>query len=143
MKCFPGESYNGRHVHKHNKYVTLNSTAHRALEDMKAMEAVFSCDSIKAVLSKLTVQSHAQIVAYWQEKSKEWLGMHQFVTHMGRDYTRTMAIHLNKWDLQYDKLQDIFHSSKSDEASFNDHLIEAGVTRAWCNKLWFNFSKSL
>ena len=91
------------------------------------MEAVFSCNSMKAVLSKLTVQSHAQIVAYWQEKSKEWLGAQQFVTHMGRDCTRTMAIRLNEWDLQYDKLQDIFHSCKSDEALFHDHLIKAGV----------------
>ena len=43
------------------------------MEDVKAMEAVFSSDLTKTVLSKLSVRSHAQIISYWQQKSKEWL----------------------------------------------------------------------
>ena len=61
------------------------------------MEAVFSSDFMKDVLSKLSVQAHAQIVTYWQQKRKEWLNTQQFVTLMGRDCTQTMAAYLNEW----------------------------------------------
>ena len=112
------------------------------MEDVKAMEAVFSSDLMKAVLSKLSVRSHAQIVSYWQQKSKEWLNAQQFVTHMGRDCTRTMAVRLNEWGLRYEDLSEIFDKCKPDEASFHANLLEAGVTRRpWRSKLWLHFSK--
>ena len=66
------------------------------MDDVKAMVAVFSRDLMKTVLSKLSVRSHAQIVSYWQQKSKERLNAQQFVTHRGRDCTRTMAVSLNE-----------------------------------------------
>ena len=69
------------------------------MEDVKAMVAVFSSDLMKTVLSKLSVRSHAQIVSYWQQKRKEWVNAQQFVTHMGRDCTQTMAVHLNEGGL--------------------------------------------
>ena len=54
------------------------------MEDVKAMVAVFSSDLLKTVLSQLTFQSQAQILSYWQDRSKEWLDAQQFVTKMGR-----------------------------------------------------------
>jgi len=112
------------------------------MEDVKAMKAVFSSNLMKTVLSQLTIRSHAQIVAYWQERIKEWLGAQQFVTHMGRDCTQTMAVRLNKWDLTYDRLRETFDKCKTDEASFHHHLLEAGVSRrAWQSKIWLHFSK--
>ena len=130
-------------THKHNKHLTfIHSIAHRAMADVKAMEAVFSSDLMKDVLSKLSIQTHAQIVTYWQQKSKEWLSAQQFVTHMGRDCTRTMAVRLNEWGLRYDDLRDIFDNYKTDEASFHSHLLEAGVARRpWRSKLWQHFLK--
>ena len=112
------------------------------MEDVKAMEAVFSSDLMKTVLSQLTIRNHPQIVAYWQERSNEWLGAQQFVTHMGRECSRTMALRLNERDLTYDKLRDIFDNCNAEETSFHDHLRKAGVTRkAWRNKLWLHFTE--
>ena len=117
-------------------------TAHQAIEDVNAMEAVFNSDLLKAVLPQLTIRNHAQIVSYWQGKSKEWLDTQQYVMHIGRDRTKTMAVRLNEWGLMYHKLKDIFNECKADEALFHHHLVEAGVTRkAWRSKLWFHFSK--
>ena len=101
-------------------YAMLNFTAHHAMEDVKAMEAVFSSDLMKTVFSQLTIQSHPQIVAYWQERSKEWLGAQQFVAHMGRECTGTMALRLNERDLTY--VRDTFDKCNAEETSFHDHL---------------------
>ena len=112
------------------------------MEDVKAIVAVFSSDLLKTVLSQITVRSQAQILSYWQDKSKEWLDAQQFVTKMGKECTKTMAIRLNESGLTYDKLRGIFDEHKADEASFHHHLIEAGVTRkTWRSKLWHHFLK--
>ena len=112
------------------------------MEDVKAMVAVFSSNLMKTVLSKLSVRSHAQIVCYWQQKSKEWLNAQQFVIHMGRDCTRTMAVCLNKGGLRYEDIREIYDKCKPDEASFYANLLEAGITRRpWRSKLWLHFSK--
>lgn len=112
------------------------------MEDVKAMQAVFSKDTMKPVLSQLSLRTHGQIVAYWQERSKEWLSAQQFVTRMGRDCTRTMAVRLNEWNITYENLQETFDEHMRDEESFNKHLCDAGVTRkAWRSKIWFHFSK--
>ena len=74
-------------VSTHSTITNLKSyftTAHRAMEDVKAMVAVFSSDLLKNVLSQLTFQSQAQILSYWQDRSKEWLDAQQFVTKMGK-----------------------------------------------------------
>ena len=114
------------------------------MEDVKAMRAVFTSDLMKDVLSKLSVQFHDQIIAYWHQKSKEWLSAQQFVTHMGRDCTQTMAMHLNKWGITYDDLRDIFEKCKTDETVFHSHLLEAGAARRpWQNKLWQHFLKKI
>ena len=104
------------------------------MEDVKAMKAVFSSDFMKDVLSNLSIRSHAQIVAYWQQKSREWLNAQQFVMHLGRDCTQTMALCLNERGLLYDDLKRIFDRS-TDEASFHSHLFDAGVARKpWQSK---------
>ena len=133
IKYFPGQSYNGTQLHKYKKYAML---AHHAVK------AVFSSNLMKTVLSQLTIRSHPQIVAYWQERSKEWLGAQQFVTHMGRECTRTMALRLNERDLTCNKLGDTFDKCNAEETSFHNHLLKAGVTRkAWRNKLWLHFTE--
>ena len=66
------------------------------MEDVKAMKAVFSSNLMRDVMSNLSIRSHAQIVTYWQQKSREWLNTQQFVTYLGRDCTRTMALRLNE-----------------------------------------------
>ena len=112
------------------------------MENVKAMVAVFSSDLMRTVLSKLSVRSHAQIVSYWQQKSKERLNAQQFVMHMGRDCTRTMAVHLNKGGLRYEDYREIYDKCKPDEASFHTNLLVAGITRRpWRSKLWLHFSK--
>ena len=112
------------------------------MEDVKVMKAVFTSDLIKDMLSTLLVRSHGQIVAYWHQKSKEWLSAQQFVAHMGRDCTQTMSVCLNKWDITYDNLRDIFEKCKTDKAVFHSYLLEAGVARRpWRNKLWQHFLK--
>ena len=96
------------------------------MEDVKAMVAVSSSDLMKTVLSKLSVRSHAQ----------------QFVIHMGRDCTRTMAVRLNEGGLRYEDNREIYDKCKPDEASFHANLLEAGITRRpWHSKLWLHFSK--
>ena len=113
------------------------------MEDVKAMKAVFTGDLMKDMLSQLSVQPHGQIVAYWQQKSKEWLSTQQFMTHMGRDCMRTMAVHFNEWGITYDDLRDTFEKCKTDETVFHSHLLKAGVARRpWRNKLWQHFSKN-
>jgi len=111
------------------------------MEDVKAMKAVFTSDLMRDVLHNLSIRSHARMVAYWQQKSREWLNAQQFVTHLGRDCTRTMAVRLNERGLLYDDLKRIFDRS-TDETSFHSHLVEAGVARKpWRSKLWLHFSK--
>ena len=59
-------------------------------------------------MSNLSIRSHAQIVTYWQQKSREWLNAQQFVMHLGRGCTRTMALRLNERGLLYDDLKQIY-----------------------------------
>ena len=70
------------------------------------MKAAFT-NLMRDVLFNLSLESHAQIVASWQQKSREWLNAQKFVMHLGRDCTQTMAMHLNKQGLLYDGLKRI------------------------------------
>ena len=145
IKCFPGQSYNGKCVHSCNKWQCLLAlliyyTAHRAMKDVKAMQAMFTSNLLKKVLPESTIRNHTQIISYWQEKSREWLGAQQFVTDMGRDCTKTMAVRLNENGVTYDKLRDAFEKFNCNEASFHEHLQVAGVTRrAWRSEIWLHF----
>ena len=116
------------------------STAHRALEDVKAMRQIFTTDTMNPVLSQLTIRNSRQITDQWQAKRNEWVAAQQFVVHFGRDCSKTMAIRLKEWNITYDELKSFFSEYNTSEA-FDDQLRQRGIHRkAWRNKIWLHFS---
>ena len=124
------------------RYVSLDVSvvAHRAMEDVKAMKRVFTTETLKPILSQLTIHHSSKILARWQQKRKEWIGAQQFVVHFGKDCSKTMALRLNERNITYQGLESMFDSCDSHE-SFDDLLKQAGINRkAWRGKIWQYFS---
>ena len=116
-------------------------TAHRALEDVKAMRRVFSTNAMSPFLLQLTIRNNGQVIAHWQDERNEWTAAQQFVVQFGRQFTNTiiMAIRLKESNICYGELKSIFHEYPTSKA-FDDHLRTRGVKRkTWRQKYGATF----
>ena len=142
-RCFPDQTYEGTKI-----TITLSAevihtinTAHRALEDVKAMNQIFQNDSFSTVLKHLTYRSIAQIFSEWEAKRFDYIAAQKAVAEYGRGTTKAMANCLVQLQLTSDKIEAMFSSSLS-VSSFDDNLKKAGVKmKSWRTKLWNHFSK--
>ena len=122
------------------KVTKLILAYHRALEDVRAMQRIFSTNNLKPLLSLLTIRSKAQIVEHWQQKHQELATMQQYTIHFGRSCTKAMSKRLSQLKLSYDALKSVFDDNIDNRQAFNKQLHKSGITRkAWCEKMWEHF----
>ena len=141
-KCYPSETYNGTKVQFTycNYSPIVNLSAHRALEDVKAMKRFFSNSALSLILTQLTVRCREQIVAQWQQKHQELATVQQYAVRFGRSCTKAMAKCLSRLNMTYEMLKSAFEDNVDDRQAFYDFLRGAGITRkAWCEKIWNHF----
>ena len=114
--------------------------AHRALEDVKAMERIFSSTALSPLLTQLTIRSREQIVAQWHLKHQELSTVQKYVVCFGRICTKAIAKRLGELDLPYDMLKSAFEDNMDDSQAFHECLRKAGITRkGWRDKIWTHF----
>ena len=101
------------------------------MEDVKAMDRIFSSTALESFLSLLTIRSKDQIVAQWKQKHQELATMQKYTVHFGRSCTKVMS---------YDTLKSAFADNVDDRQAFYDYLRGAGINRkAWHEKIWDHF----
>ena len=110
------------------------------MEDVRAMNQIFSSAALKLLLSLLTIRSKDQIVAHWKQKHQELATMQQYTVHFGRICTKAMLKRLGQLELSYDALKSAFADNIDDRLAFYNHLRSAGINRkGWHEKIWDHF----
>ena len=139
-KCFPGDTYNGNIILIF-MCNNIKLSAHRAMEDARAMKRIFPSNLLYPVLSNLSIRSKSDIVGHWQTLNHERVTSQQFIIHLGTSCTKMMAKRLNEHNTTIDVLKFIFEQSFDDCQSFNNKLQMTEVKRkGWSDKIWNHFT---
>ena len=144
-KFFPDESYNGE-VQLIQTVTPIRHfffSAHRALDDVKAMSKIFNCSFLKPLLSTpttyLTFRDKSQIVSNWRIRHQNLSTLKQYSV-MGRYCSEAMANHLKRLDISYRTLKAVFDDHLGDHKAFNTNLGAIGIRRkVWQDKIWKHF----
>ena len=92
-----------------------NFTAHRAMEDVRAMKKVFTSVTFTPILANLTLQTKESIEEAWSEKRKDRSISQQYIAKMGKRCSEKLAICLHEKGVSYDRLHEAFQSCNSTE----------------------------
>ena len=109
--------------------IISNHLAHRALEDVRAMEKIFCSNLLHDALSKLSIRNKSDIVGHCHALHHERATSQQFIIHPGRCCTKMMAKHLNEHNITIEMLKSISKQNFDDRQAFNNELQIAGVKR--------------
>ena len=118
-KLFPGSTYN----------------AHRALEDVCAMEQIFTPSSLATVLSELTIRGVEMLAKTWTIQVQTFKRVSKLLLLFKQAATKCMAKRLDERGLSYEHMLGQYKIIKSNDA-YIQWLKSIGITRkAWHNKI--------
>ena len=108
--------------------------AHRALEDVRAMEKLFTSTAFVSILSSLTIWNSQQLLQAWNDKTNKNNRVQQIVRGFKLDCTKRMAQRLELLGLSYTYLKEQYEGAKSTE-EFVKWLKSVGVNyKVWHEK---------
>ena len=115
--------------------------AHRALEDVRAMEKLFTSTAFVSILSSLTIWNSQQLLQAWNDKTNKNNRVQQIVRGFKLDCTKRMAQRLELLGLSYTYLKEQYECAKSTE-EFVKWLKSVGVNyKVWHEKICMHFKK--
>ena len=113
--------------------------AHRALEDVRAMEKLFTSTPLVSMLSSLTIWNFQQLLQAWNDKINKNNRIQQIVIGFKQDTTKRMAQRLEMLGLSHTYLREQYDSAKSPE-DFVKWLKSVGIKlKAWHEKICNHF----
>ena len=116
---FPGSIYN----------------AHRALEDVCAMEQIFTSSSLATVLSELTIRGVEMLAKTWTMQVQIFKRVSKLLLLLKQAATKCMAKRLDERGLSYEHMLGQYKIIKSND-EYIQWLKPIGITRkAWHNKI--------
>ena len=122
---------------KHFADETYN--AHRAVDDVVAMERLFTSTPLVSLLSTLTIWNMQKLIQEWNYKVQKNNRIQQLVIGFKQDTTKSMAKRLEMLGLSYDYLKAQYESSPE---SFVKWLCSVGIKyKAWHKKICTHFKK--
>jgi len=142
-QCFPQQHYYSRFLYYTYVDSYPNTGAHRALEDVQSMIAIFTTSDLSVVLQSpsLTIRSTDYIISDWIRVHGNYQALKEVRSQYGLRATRAMGKCLEQNQLSYERLQEIFNSYSSSPLLFDEMLKTAGVKmKIWREILWDHFS---
>ena len=125
MKLFPGSTYN----------------AHRALEDVCAMEQIFTASSLAGILSELTIRGVDKLARTWTLQVQTFKRVSKLLLMFKQAATKCMAKRLDEHGLSYEHMLEQYKSVKSND-EYVQWLRSIGITRkVWHSKIIEHFKK--
>ena len=125
MKLFPGSTYN----------------AHRALEDVCAMEKIFTGSSLASILSELTIRGVDMLAKTCTLQVQTFKRVSKLLLMFRQAATKCMAKRLDERGLSYKHMLEQYKSVKSND-EYVQWLRSIGITRkAWHSKIVEHFKK--
>ena len=124
---------------KHFADETYN--AHRAMDDVVAMERLFTKTPLVSLLSSLTIWNIHKLTLEWDAKMQKNNRIQQLVIGFKQDTTKSMAKRLELLGLSYEYLKIQYESASSPEC-FVKWLCSVGLKhKAWHQKICMHFKK--
>ena len=115
--------------------------AHRALEDVRAMEKLFTSTALVSMLSSLTIWNFQLLLHAWNNKISKNNRVQQIIIGFKQDTTKKMAQRLEVLGLSYSYLKEQYESAKSME-EFVIWLKSIGLKyKKWHEKICMHFKK--
>ena len=111
VKLFPGSTYN----------------AHRALEDVSAMEQIFTSSSLATVLSELTSRGVEMLANAWTMQVQAFKRVSKLLVLFKQAATKYMAKHLDERGLSYEHMLGQYKTIKSNDV-YLQWLKSIGIT---------------
>lgn len=122
-------------------FVDETYNAHRALDDVVAMERLFTNTPLVSLLSSLTIWNMQKLIQEWNGKVQKNNRIQQLVIGFKQDTSKSMAKRLELLGLSYDYLKVQYESTSSPDA-FVKWLRSVGVKhKAWHGKICTHFNK--
>ena len=124
-KLFPDSAYN----------------AHRALEDVGAMEQIFTSSSLARVLSELTIRGVEKLAQTWTLQVQTFKRVSKLLLKFGQAATKCMAKRLDEHGLSYEHMLEQYKLARSND-EYKQWLQSVGIKRkAWHGKIVEHFKK--
>lgn len=122
-------------------FVDETYNAHRAMDDVVAMERLFINTPLVSLLSSLTVWNVQKLIQEWNNKVQRNNRIQQLVIGFKQDTTKSMAKRLELLGLTYEYLK-VQYDSMSSLDAFIKWLCSVGVKhKAWHEKICTHFKK--
>ena len=111
----------------------------RAMEDIQAMNRVFTTTALTPILKNLTIKTKEEIWRKWYEKWNARRISKPYIAKMGNYCSERLAVCLHNKGITYAQLQEAFVTHSSEE--YDEWMKGVGVRlKIWRNKIQNHFS---
>ena len=117
--------------------------AHRAMDDVVAMERLFINTPLVSLLSSLTIWNMHKVTQEWNSKVQRNNRIQQLAIEFKQNTSKSMAQRLESLGLSYEYLKEQYESTSSPDA-FVKWLRSVGIKhKAWHEKICTHFKKKV